>query len=104
DGFKSEIRASSHQELESKITEVIQSYKMSEHLKEMTKLLEDNLNEQQFAQLLGKVKLYNYLPKEEKALLPEVILNDNHFNTMAKDYYQDKSFCKNDSGEISIWN
>ncbi len=104
DGFKSEIRASSHQELESKITEVIQSYKMSEHLKEMTKLLDDSLNEQQFAQLLGKAKLYNFLPKEEKALLPEVILNDNHFNTMAKDYYQDKSFCKNDSGEISLWN
>lgn len=30
--------------------------------------------------------------------------NDGHFNTIAKDYYQDESFCKDDDGNINLWN
>jgi hypothetical protein len=63
-----------------------------------------SLNERQFAQLIGKARLYNYLPKEEKIVLPELLLNDNHFNSIAKDYFADKSFCKNNDGTINLWN
>lgn len=30
--------------------------------------------------------------------------NDGQFNTIARDYYQDESFCKNEYGNINLWN
>lgn len=104
DGYLGEVKASTPQELERIMLQAMHSYSIDEHLRGMEKLVEESLSEKQFAQLLGKAKLYNYLPKEDKSQLPQLLLNDNHFTTVAKDYYQDKSFCKNASGEISLWN
>jgi hypothetical protein len=103
DGFKEEIKATSSLELESKITEVLQAYNIDQHLKTMRDLADYTLTEKQFAQIIGKARLYNYLPKKEKILLPELLLNDGHINTVAKDYYQDESFCRNSNGDISMW-
>lgn len=103
DGFKEEIKATSPLELESKITEVIQAYNIDQHLKIMRDFADYTLTEKQFAQIIGKARLYNYLPKKEKTALPELLLNDGHINTVAKDYYQDESFCRNSNGDISMW-
>lgn len=104
DGLKSELKATSTLELEDKIMQLIEGYSSSIHIEKMNDLVKYSLNEKQFAQLIGKSRLYNYLPKDEKALLPELLLNDNHFNSIAKDYFADKSFCKNEDGTINLWN
>lgn len=103
DGFQSEIRAMSTLDLEDKILQVIQSYNANQHLASMKNLLDYTLTERDFAQLIGKGRLYNYLPKKEKSALPELLLNDGHFSTIAKDYYQDESFCRNTNGDINLW-
>lgn len=103
DGFQSEIRAMSTLDLEDKILQVIQSYDANQHLNSMKNLLDYTLTERDFAQLIGKGRLYNYLPKKEKSALPELLLNDGHFSTIAKDYYQDESFCRNTNGDINLW-
>ena len=104
DGFVSEMRVTSFQELQTKILEVIQNYQAENHLKMMRDFTNYSLTENQFAQLIGKARLYNHLPKKLKSEIPELIFNDGHFNTIAKDYYQDNSFCKDDSGNISLYN
>ena len=38
------------------------------------------------------------MPKSEKALLPELLMNDGHICVIAKDYYNDKSFCRESNG------
>jgi Domain of unknown function, B. Theta Gene description (DUF3871) len=103
DGYQSEIRTMSHLDLEEKIVQTIANYQAQEHLKLMKNLLDYSLSERDFAQIIGKSKLYNYLPKKEKSLIPELLLNDGHINTVAKDYYQDESFCRNAQGDISMW-
>lgn len=103
DGFQSEIRAMSYLDLEDKILQVIQGYNATQHLNSMKNLQNNSLSETQFAQIIGKARLYNYLPKKEKAVIPELLLNDGHINTVAKDYYQDESFCRNSNGDISMW-
>lgn len=104
DGFISEMRVTSFQELQAKILEVIQNYQAENHLKMMKDFTNYSLTEHQFAQLIGKVRLYNHLPKKLKSEIPELAFNDGHFNTIAKDYYQDDSFCKDDTGNINLWN
>ncbi len=103
DGFQSEIRAMSHLDLEDKMIQVLSNYRAQEHLNSMQNLLERSLTERDFAQIIGKSRLYNYLPRKDKSLIPELLLNDGHINTVAKDYYQDESFCRNANGEISMW-
>jgi hypothetical protein len=103
DGYQSEIRAMTRFDLEDKIIQTIANYKAQEHLNTMKNLLEYSLTERDFAQIIGKSRLYNYLPKKDKALIPELLLNDGHINTVAKDYYQDESFCRDSDGKISMW-
>ena len=103
DGYQNEIRAMSHLDLEAKMLQTLAEYKAQEHLNSMKNLLNNSLSERDFAQIIGKSRLYNYLPKKEKSLIPSLLLNDGHINTVAKDYYQDESFCRNANGDISMW-
>ena len=104
DGFVSEMRVSSYQELQAKILEVIQNYQAETHLNQMKSLSQQFLTEHQFATLVGRARLYQHLPKKLKSEIPELMFTDGHFNTIAKDYYQDESFCKDDGGNINLWN
>ena len=103
DGYQNEIRAMSHLDLEAKMLQTLAEYKAQEHLNSMKNLLNNTLSERDFAQIIGKSRLYNYLPKKEKSLIPELLLNDSHINNVARDYYQDESFCRNANGDISMW-
>lgn len=103
DGFLEDLRASTIEELQSKALQVMQNYNAELHLKEMNALTKSYLTEHQFAQLIGKARLYQYLPKLEKMSIPELNFNDSHINTIAKDYYEDQNFSRLEDGRINLW-
>ena len=103
DGFKEDLRVSSSKELQSKVLDVMQNYNAELHLMEMKELTQDYLSEHQFAQLIGRSRLYQHLPKAEKQRIPELNFNDSHINTMAKDYYEDQNFSRMEDGRINLW-
>ncbi|WP_223557926.1 DUF3871 family protein [Chryseobacterium lathyri] len=103
DGFVEDMRVGSSQDLYSKVIEVIQSYNAELHLMEMKELTQHYLSEHQFAQLIGRSRLYQHLPKSEKQNIPLLNFNDSHINTMAKDYYEDNNFCRLEDGRINLW-
>lgn len=103
DGFKEDMRVSSTQELYSKVLEIMQNYNVELHLMEMKELTHGSLSEHQFAQLIGRSRLYQHLPKFEKQNIPLLNFNDSHINTIAKDYYEDKNFCRQEDGRINLW-
>jgi hypothetical protein len=103
DGFVEDLRVSSYQELQAHILQTIQNYKAENHIDLIRELPKYNLTETQFAQLIGKSRLYHYLPKKEKNELPALLLNDGQISTIAKDYYQDESFCRKENGNINLW-
>lgn len=104
DGFVEDLRVSNAVELKSKAIEVMQNYNAELHLMEMKELSQDYLSEHQFAQLIGRSRLYQHLPKSEKSQIPFLNFNDSHINTMAKDYYEDNNFCRLEDGSINLWN
>jgi hypothetical protein len=104
DGFKDEMRVGSYVELKKGIMELLENYKASNHIGAMRDISKYHLSEHQFAQLLGKSRLYQHLPKNEKQLIPSLDFKDNQFTTIAKDYYLDDSFCRDESGNINLWN
>ena len=103
DGYQSEIKAMSNYDLLEKVKVTMQQYKMEEHVATLKNLNNFQLSEREFAQIIGKSKLYNYLPKNEKAHIPELLLNDGQINAVAKDYYNDESFCRDANGDFNLW-
>jgi hypothetical protein len=104
DGFKDEIKVTNTTNLTSRMINLMETYQPNLHLKELQNLQNYHLSESQFAQIIGKSRLYNYLPKKEKLNLPELLMNDGHISTIAKDYYNDESFCREENGDINLWN
>lgn len=103
DGLVEDMRVGSSQDLYSKALETMQNYNAELHLMEMKELTQDYLSEHQFAQLIGRSRLYQHLPKSEKQNIPLLNFNDSHINIMAKDYYEDKNFCRQKDGRINLW-
>jgi hypothetical protein len=104
DGLKEEVRVTSLQALAATIHELISGYNAKENLLQMAQFSESYITEHQFAQLIGRSKLYNYLPASEKKVLPNFQFLDCHINSIAEDYYADKSFCREANGNINLWN
>ena len=104
DGYKSEIRAMSLVELYRSAIGLFHSYSMDNHIQQMRRLQEYAITEAQFAQFLGKSRMYQYLPNKERKQLPEMLMTDTQINLVTKAYYNDSNFGKNgDSREISMW-
>ena len=103
DGFLDDLRVGNYSELQSKSIELLQNYNAELHLMKMKELTQDYLSEHQFAQLVGKSRLYQHLPKLEKQKIPLLNFNDSHINIMARDYYDDKNFCRQEDGRINLW-
>ena len=104
DGLKEDLRVSSIMELKAKIYELINNYQKKEHLENMQKMFRYSLTEIQFAHLIGKMKLFPYLSKEEKQKLFPLAINDTQLNIVVKDYHTDTNFCKSEDNTINFWN
>ena len=104
DGFKEEIRIMSHLELLQQVIALFQRYNVTKHLRLMNNFNQYSLTEHQFAQLIGKSKLYQCLPQKERKQLPDLAMTDSHINIIARNYYRDDDFCRNNDNSINLWN
>lgn len=92
DGYKSEIRAMSMAELYMAAIELFRSYSIDSHLDQMKRLQDYSITEAQFAQFLGKSRMYQFLPNKKKKMLPEMLMTDTQINLVTKAYYNDEDF------------
>jgi len=103
DGFAENLRVGYAEELAMQMIAIMKRYDAEEHLLDMAQLTSLSLSEQQFAQILGKCRLHQYLPKEKKRQIPLLQFNDTQINHVAKDYFLDESFARTESGDIDLW-
>ncbi|GAB2605981.1 DUF3871 family protein [Spirosoma areae] len=104
DGYLADVRVKTVRQLIEAIQTLIQRYRASQHIRAMQELTRYYLTEQQFAQLLGRCRLYQYLAPAQKRGIAALLLGDSQVNTIARDYYRDESFCRSEDGTISLWN
>lgn len=104
DGYKSEIRVMSLEELYRAALELFRNYSMGIHLEQMKRLQDYSVTEAQFAQFLGKSRMYQFLPNKERKQLPEMLMTDTQINLVTKAYYNDEDFGRSaDEKELSMW-
>lgn len=103
DGYSGEIRVRSLDELGEKIYQTVQQYQAEVHLEHLRELNNYELTEQQFAMLLGKARLYNFLPNKYRRGIPEFLISDSQVSTVARQYYKDEHFSGNVEQGINLW-
>jgi len=103
DGAALDIRVSSYDDLIRATLDLFSQYSVSKHLQAMRNFGNYELTEHQFAQIIGKSRLYQHLPTVQKKEIPLLDFNDSQINTIAHDYYHDRSFCRAENGNIDIW-
>ncbi len=105
DGFKSELKVMNVNGLLNAAMQLFQEYNAAKHLYYMEAFKNSYMTEHQFAQFLGKSRLYQYLPNEQRRLLPQMLMTDTQIGIVAKSFYHDDNFSLPDNQkEISMWN
>jgi hypothetical protein len=103
DGLKKEIRVKSLNDLSYEVYQLFSDFKIERQLRDLHQLGDYFLTERQFAQMLGRARMYQYLPISTKKTIVPIPINDSQVNMIAREYYQDRSFCRNDNGDINLW-
>lgn len=103
DGYLSDVRVGSLEQLDKAIRHLLTSYDHHRHLRQMQALTEYSLSESQFAQLLGRCRMYQHLPARTKQEIPALLYGDQQLAAVCRDYYRDQSFCRNENGDINLW-
>lgn len=104
DGAVVHAKVRSIGELMDSTMKMLSGYQPKQQIQALESLVNYSLSERQLAQILGRARLYNYLPSSERNEIPELLFTDTQINTVARGYYMDESFHRGSNGEISLWN
>lgn len=102
DGYKSCLEVSNTSELYRAVLEMFHAYNPAKHIHLMQTLGNSFLTEHQFAQILGKMRLYQCLPQGYQKSIPRLLITDTQINSVAKAYIQDENFGSFGS-DINMW-
>ena len=105
DGLLADLRVNSKEELRNKVHELLGNYQAMDHLEKLQNLVNYELSDKQFAQLIGRCRLYQYLSIQERHNLGigSLQFGDQQLSSICKDYYRDESFCRSGHGSINLW-
>jgi hypothetical protein len=93
DGYMGDIKVKSVGQLRAAIKTLLEGYNKNFQLFHL----------KQFAHIIGRCRMYNHLPAEQKANLPALLLGDQQINTVVRDFYRDNSFSRDRNGNINLW-
>ena len=104
DGLCEEIKVTNTTDLMAKVIELLVSYNAKKHLDLMRSFQNYSLTESQFAQFLGKSRLYQCLPNGSRKQFPQFLMTDTQINLVARSYYHDEAFGVSRVGEnLDMW-
>jgi hypothetical protein len=103
DGFKSEIRVRSLGELYEQVYELFVQYQAINNLRIFGELGNFALTESQFAQVIGRSRMYQFLPAKSKDNIVPFPLGDAQINSVVRNYYYHPAFKKHPEGDIDLW-
>ena len=103
DGLMSDVRVKNLDQLKVCIRTLLESYNKNNHLDHLLSFTDYFITEHQFAQLIGRCRMYNHLPSYLRNEIPPILFGDNQMATVVKDFYRDDSFCRDSNGNINLW-
>jgi hypothetical protein len=102
DGFKGVFKVKNLEQLYYAIKDLIEAYSAIDHIRQLEVFLDWSLTEHEFAQLIGRCRLYQHLDGNARKALPTLLLSDSQINSVVKGYYTNKHH-KASQGQIGMW-
>ena len=103
DGFMGSLKVKSQDMLYNAILTLLNEFNAVQMANELQAFQQHELSEAQFAQLIGRCRMYRHMPDNLKLTIPEMNLGDSQINSVCKDYYADNTFASNPDGSINLW-
>lgn len=103
DGAMMDLKVKSLGQLMGSIKTLISNYNQAYHLYQLKQFSEYSLTEQQFAQLVGRCRMYPFLPPAARNEIPQLLFGDTQMGAVVRDFYRDDSFCRMEHGNINLW-
>lgn len=103
DGLISDLKIKDIGQLRACIRSLFESFNAPYQLFHLKQLVNYSLTESQFAQLIGRCRMYPYLSKEMQRRITPLKLGETQINNVVADYYRDNSFCRDVKGNINLW-
>lgn len=82
--------------------ELLYSFIPAKDIHLMQTLSNTYLSETQFAQIVGRMRLYQALPQTQLRKIPRLLITDSQINSVCRDYYRNESFGMRDN-KISMF-
>ena len=102
DGYKDDIKVMSTKELFRATLELLNNFNTAKNIHLLQTLGDSYLNEHQFCQLLGRMRLHQSLPQGYQKDIPKMLLTDTQVNNVARAYINDETFGSL-GNDISMW-
>lgn len=103
DGVKLDLKVRSVEELYQQVMILLENFNPVSFLRNMASLTAYDLEEQQFAQIIGRCRMYQFLPKDLRSEIPELLINDTQVSRIVEAFYQDTNFSRSSNGSIDLW-
>ncbi len=103
DGLKAEVRVRTVAELAKTAFDLFGKFNVYAEMDFLNRLPELMITEKQFAQIVGRAKMFHQLSNREKVNLPQFPLSDSQVTQVVREYYNDRFFARNDLGNINLW-
>lgn len=104
DGTSIDLKVRNLDDLTNGIYDLVNQSDFVGQISALKQLGDYELTENQFANLLGRARMYNHLPKDLKKEIPELLISDSQVSTITKSYYGDEDFRRDGNGAINLWN
>lgn len=106
DGFSGTIECMTEADIMQKAYELFGGFspRKEETLELLENLRNTEISEELFCKIIGRLRLYQFLPVNEQKALPSLNIGDQAVNVMVRGYVSNPNFGKKEGKEITCWN
>ena len=97
EGVKLSFEVMSLHDLYKAVLDLLYNFNLDNDILMLQSLTQTRLNESQFAQIVGRMRLYQALPSHLQRELPKLLITDSQINNVCRDYYSNPNFGHKDN-------
>lgn len=103
DGLTGRLEVMSDADIYSSALRLFQDFKPEQNFRLLENLGRTMISQEQFCQIIGRLRLYQALPASQLKELPKVILGDSNINAATRGYIENPNFGLRGRDKISCW-
>ena len=91
-GVRLNIEVMSLHDLYKAVLDLFYNFNLEKDIQLLQSLTQTRLTESQFAQIVGRIRLYQALPSYLQREIPKLLITDSQINNVCRDYYNNPNF------------